>query len=254
MNYAKYFKTNQKVLLRIMSNFDSAADYSGAITAHIVSSNSTLFEVSLPFVISGDEGAAFSVGQKFQIISEYFGLELKLTCYLEGPTDKRVIRFSPCGDLEFSCRRAYPRCDLSAKIYCIRSAETLHQGRKQWETALKKLSSGTGLPNGKIERLTINLSAGGIAVPLLPATVTVGGLWLIYLDIDNSKIRTWTLGEVVWKKVMENGAHHSGLQFVAISVEDQQQIHSHVINELKKQGCEVDWSLVKKTSLHQLHF
>lgn len=249
MNLAKYFKLRQKVLLRRFSTDDDLQS-AEAIAATVIDCNDEMLEVSLSYQFDKGKGelGGFLSEQMLIIMSEYFGLGVKMTGRVTGISKNGIVRLTPAADLELFSRRRFPRSNVVAQLCHARCTGTLDSCRRQWQLAMER-----GRPGSKIEPRTINLSAGGASIPLPPPVIN-GQLYLLYLELNDCKIATWTLAEVVWSKSLETDQLSTGLRFVEIAVKDQIAINLYIIEDLKRQGCDIDWSLKKAELLQVLEF
>ena len=151
-----------------------------------------------------------------------------------------ILRIRPNDDLEVFSRRAYPRVDLTSTALVLRGVGSLTACRKHWNAATRALAAGKGIPPNLTPRqMKINLSAGGLALPLAPP-VREAELCLVYLALDTGKLALWTGCEVAWTQTANDGVQANGLRFVAIMANDRTRLNDYVCGELRRQGRDVD--------------
>ncbi|HEY6838926.1 MAG TPA: PilZ domain-containing protein [Geobacteraceae bacterium] len=252
MNYARYLKPRQKIqLLSVISGEHARSEVT---TAYVIGCDDERIDLSLPYPLHDADGAPFAPGQEFVIMSDCFGMGLRLSATLEAYGKDATVRLIPRHDLQIFSRRAYPRADVMATVCCMRGKAPLRLFQKHWTAAVKQLAAGKGHPGtGRVKRLTINLSAGGISIPL-EAPVREAELCLVFIELDPG-LTLWTVGEVVWTKPVENGLQSTGLRFVEITASDQEKVNAFVVSVLQRQGgADAEAGKLKQEALALMEF
>ncbi|HEY6007944.1 MAG TPA: PilZ domain-containing protein [Geobacteraceae bacterium] len=239
MHYDRYFKPRQKILLHLLDSGEEGRR-SVVPTAEVRVCGADHIELALPYPVRQGEGEPFAPGQHFELMADCFGMGLRVTgVVLEGGSDT-ILRIRPNDDLEVFSRRAYPRVDLTTTALVLRGVGTLASCRKHWGNATRAMAAGKGLPpNLNPQPMRLNLSAGGLALPLAPP-VREAELCLVYLELDNRKLTLWAGCEVAWTKAASDGPQSTGLRFVAIMTDDRTRLNSFVCDELRRLGRDVE--------------
>lgn len=253
MNYAKYLKPRQKVQLLTVIPAGEPARFE-LTTAFVIGCDDDRIDISLPYPLHDGDGAPFAPGQEFIIMSDCFGMGLKLSATLVSYGKDATVTLRPRHNLEIFSRRAYPRADVIATVCCMRGKAPLRMFQKHWSAAVKQLAAGKGHPGtGRVKRLTINLSAGGISIPL-EAPVREAELCLVFLELEPGVLSLWTVCEVVWTKPPENGTQATGLRFVEITAPDQEKVNAFVVNLLHRLGSDVETGKMTPEALAYMEF
>ena len=239
MHYDRYFKPRQKILLHVL-NSGEEHHRSEVATAQVVACGADLIELLLPYPVHQGEGEVFAPGHRFELMAECYGMGLRLTGEVLDGGNGTTLRIRPNDDLEVFSRRSHPRIDLTANAIVLRGVGSLTACRKHWNAATRALAAGKGIPPNLTPRqMKINLSAGGLALPLAPP-VREAELCLVYLALDTGKLALWTGCEVAWTQTTNDGVQATGLRFVAIMASDRTRLNDYVCGELKRQGRDVD--------------
>lgn len=252
MEYSKYFKTKQKILLRTIT--DEEPRQSQVLTSYLVLCGPDFFDVEFPYVIKDHKDFPFNEGTNFCLMSDSFGLGIKLTGHIQKKIDQAVIRIVPHDDMEVFSHRKYCRIDTTVGISCKRNLGNFNSSLIEWASAAKK-----GEPNKwlntlpPLEKMEINLSAGGVSIPMdLP--IAVAELCLVLIRIDDGQAPMLTLSEVVWFRLTDSGSLLAGLRFVQITHPDQERINEFVNGCLKARGEEGLSFSPSREQLDKMHF
>lgn len=252
MNYSKYFKSGQEILLLNLT--EDIPKRTETITAYLLRCTDDFFDLTLPYNVNDSNDFPFDMGTTFRLLSNALGLGIQLTVQLKELVSRSVIRVTPNAEMEVFGRRKFLRADMTVGVYCKRGAGTLRAYRSQWNAAMKSLAAGTAFPPGfSPARVEINLSAGGLALQLTPPAATAE-LCIVLIDLADGEPPVIALCEVVWIEMGESGKQTSGLRFVEIMKADQERINKIVIEELKKQGQDVQWQNYRIELLDKMHF
>lgn len=251
MNCSKYFKSGQEILLLNLT--DDQPKRIETVTGHLLRCADDFIDVTLPYAVSDSQDFPFERGTPFCILSNALGMGIQITGHLQEVVGRSVIRVSTHGDMEVFGRRKFLRADMTVGVFCKRGPGTLRAYRAQWNAALKAVAAGTAFPPGfSPARIQVNLSAGGIAMPLTPPAA-VAELCLMLLDL-NDGAPIVTLCEVMWVDATGTGKPVTGLRFAQIMKADQERINNRVMDELKKQGQDVQWQNYRVELLDKMLF
>lgn len=239
------------MLLNLTEDFPKRTE---TITAYLLRCTDDFFDLTLPYNVNDGNDFPFEMGTTFCLLSNALGLGIQLTAKLQELVGRSVIRVTPNGDMEVFGRRKFLRSDITVGIFCKRGPGTLRSYRTQWNAAIKSLAAGTAIPPGfSPARVEINLSAGGLAMHLSPQAA-IAELCIVLLELGDGNQPVIALCEVVWLEMGESGKQMSGLRFVEIMKTDQERINNVVIEELKKQGQDVQWQSYRIEVLDKMHF
>ena len=254
MKYSRYFKPQQKVLLKSLTDVHDPS-YFEAITACFVRGEKDFFDLAIPYEVGSDDTAPFGPGTKFVLFSDAFGLGLQLTGQFAGFVDRRTIRVAPHDNLEAFTRREYLRADVTAGIHSVRGKWNLASCRQRWHGAIRAIGRDGG--HAALQHLVlqqVNLSAGGIRL-FLQAPVEVAELCLVVIAPGDPKPPVCALCEVAWTgDVAPTGMQPAGLRFVNILDEDRLRLDRQVRATLKQQGHDFPDSPERQDLLDRMHF
>lgn len=252
MSYSKYFKSGQEIVL--LNQTETSPKWTETISANLLRCTDEYIDLTLPYPITDTQDIPFAQGTQFCLLSNALGLGIQLTGHLQEIVGRSVIRITPHDDMEVFGRRKFLRADMNVGVFCKRGPGTLRTYRTQWNAALKSLAAGTAFPPGfSPAKIEVNLSAGGVAIPLSPPAA-IADLCLILLDIYDGGQPIIALCEVVWAEMTESGQQTAGLRFAQIMKADQERINNKVMDELKKQGQDVQWQSYRLELLDKMLF
>ena len=224
MPYFKYFKSGQKIYLRALSPPLEPGRFE-ALTVYFQDGQKSFFNLTLPYRAEAGETYPFTPGMPFELLSEAFGLGLRLTCTFAGQQGPNLIRVAIEEDLQIFQRRDRPRLDLAVGLRYTKGRGTLRSFRQQWEKNLDILAKTTDpakLP--PFPRVPVNLSSGGIRLRIRPP-IEIADLCLLLLQLQPGESPLCTLAEVVWTaEKEEKGRFTAGMRFLSILEADQKRI------------------------------
>jgi len=228
MPFRKYFRVDQKLLLRPISEA-SGQERVETLTAFFIQSNGDLFDLRLPYESPPGEGFPFNPGMPCELHSESIGLGLRLTGNFAEQVDPARIRIQVNQDLQAFQRRLHPRSNGRVGLQFTRGRGTLRSFRQQWEKNVRILEQNpdpTKLPT--FSRSEVNISAGGIRFQLKPPAL-VADLCMVLIQLEPDSLPICTLGEIVWlAEIDDKGLQAAGMQFIDILKRDQQRLAEHV--------------------------
>lgn len=229
MQYKKYFKPGQRVILKTLPGA-SSSEVGETFTTFLVRCEQGLFELSLP-IQQHPQKLLLDADTSFEVLSEAFGLGLRFVGQFFEYADHNILRLRADGNLTLFYRRHHLRADTQVGLLYTRSRGGLRETRAQWSKSIKILErpdEGSRLP--PFNRCRVNLSAGGIRFPV-KTPVEVADLFLVFLNIKDNEPPICILSEVVWVDNSEmDGARTAGIRFVDILDSDQKRIDRFVQN------------------------
>ncbi|MHB8713809.1 MAG: hypothetical protein ACYC9T_16055, partial [Trichloromonadaceae bacterium] len=168
MNYTKYFKTGQKILLRPLDPAEQG-DRGESLTVYFKDFCQGLFELELPYRSEQEETYPFDEAIPLELLSDAFGVGIRTTALFRGSPTPNLIRVEPTAELSLFQRRIKARADLSIGLRYTRGLGKLRTFREQWRKNVQILAASTDLSRlGSSPRCTVNLSGSGIRFMLKP--------------------------------------------------------------------------------------
>lgn len=225
MRYSKYFKSEQKILLRSLA--PNASGRLDALTVYFYGGGPDYMDLTLPYQARGDEGFPFPPDMPFEILSDAIGLGIRLTGRFQEQCGEDRIRLRINDDLQVFQRRLAGRVDVTIGLGYTKGRGTLRTFRAQWEKnaqILAKTKDPSKLP--PLPRVKVNLSRGGIRFRIKPP-VEVADLCLLLLKFDERETPICALAEVVWLDEQPTDDRRTvGMQFLSILEADQKRIEA----------------------------
>lgn len=224
MNFTKYFKTGQKILLRPLAPAEQG-DRGESLTVYFRDFSKGMFELELPYRTQQDEDYPFDESIPLELHSDAFGVGVRTTALFRGSPGAQLIRVEPTAELTLFQRRIKARADLTIGLRYTRGLGKLRSFREQWRKNVQILSASKDLSRlGTSPRCAVNLSGSGIRF-LLKAPVEMAELFMLLLELAPGEVPICALAEIVWVATPEeSGLVSAGMRFVNILDKDQQRI------------------------------
>jgi c-di-GMP-binding flagellar brake protein YcgR len=232
MNYARYFKTEQKVFLIDISPERELETFQ-SFTGHIAESGGDFLDITFPYPSVLSDVFPFAEGMSFKFTSESFGVGVQLSARFGGRRPGGLFRFHPTGNLELFQRRQIPRVDLNLPFAQLRKRMAPVDLQGEWKRQCELIQLGGQLPV-TLESQSINLSAGGFRSQV-QGDAGIAELCLCYLDISDGEPVVCAIAEVVWTGEQQPETV-CGCRFITISKNDQQRLSRFVLERLTAQG------------------
>lgn len=232
MNYARYFKTDQKVFLINISP-DRRSDVYESLTGIVAECGEKHFHLSFPYLSTSDEVFPFREGMYFKVTSETFGVGVQLSARFEGTRADGCCCFTPTGNLELFQRRQIPRFDLSLPMLAVRKKGSPGDLKDEWERSISQAASSAG-EAPPFERSFLNLSAGGVRFEV-EGEVDVSDLYLIEIDLEDGGAPVSVVAETVWFRTEETRTV-CGNRFILILKKDQERLIRLITDCLDRDG------------------
>ncbi len=233
MNYQRYFKSGQQLLLKAQS--DSVQDVrTELMTVFVVSLEEDSLVLSLPYGDDAVEQYPFSEGLPFEISTEAMGLGIRTTGSFKEKIDGNQFALKLNPDLQMFQRRISQRFNCQLGIRFSRAANSLQTMREIWEKNIKVLYSPEApLVFSGFKSSRINISSGGIRFAIKPPA-DQGELCLVLINLEDSKPPICAIAEIVWSYQEDESAMTAGMRFINILSEDQQRIDNFIAKNNKK--------------------
>lgn len=224
MNYSKYFKTGQKILLRPLVPADQD-DRGESLTVYFKDFSQGMFELELPYRTQQEETYPFDETIPLELLSDAFGVGIRTTALFRGSPTPQQIRVEPTEQLAIFQRRIKARADLNIGLRYTRGLGKLRSFRDQWRKNVQILADSKDLSRlGTSPRCAVNLSGSGIRFQL-KGPVETAEIFLLLLELAAGEAPICALAEVVWVDPgSEPGQVSAGMRFVNIQDKDQKRI------------------------------
>jgi len=227
MNYQRYFKPDQKLLLKVQKDAENSA-MTELMSVFVVSLDEDSLLVSLPYGADAVDQYPFSEELSFEITTESMGLGIRATGRFEKIIDGNKFTIRLNSNLEMFQRRISKRLDCQLGIRFSRAAKTLQTMREVWEKNLKVLYSPEApLIFDGFKSYRVNISSGGMRFSIKPPA-DQGELCLVLINLEDGKPPVCAIAEVVWVYMQEESVVTAGMRFINILSEDQQRIDNFI--------------------------
>lgn len=243
MNYSKYLKPGQKLLMRALVR-QSGPERLDALSVFLQGREEDYLDLVLPYEVRESQDYPFAPGMAFEFLSEAMGLGVRLTGEFHSARGPNRIRIRHHRDLVLIRRRNAPRSEVTVGLRYTKGRGMLRNFRAQWEKNVQLVKDGQwphNLPAFPPTRA--NLSCGGIRFDLR-APVRVADLCLLLIDLGDGRPPIPALSEVVWHSdLVIDDCCQAGLQFLNILEEDRQRLatflseHRHLAVPAPPQAC-----------------
>lgn len=232
MNYQRYFKSGQQLLLKALHDTEQN-NYTELMSVFVVSVEEDSLVLSLPYGADAVNQYPFKEGLLFEITTEAMGLGVKTTGTFKKKIDGNQFSLQLNPDLQMFQRRISQRFDCKLGVRFSRAAKTLQTMREIWEKNIEVLHS----PEAPIifdgfKSCQINISSGGIRFSIKPPG-NQGELCLVLVNLEDGKPPVCAIAEVVWVCMQDESAVTAGMRFINILSEDQQRIDDFIAKAKK---------------------
>lgn len=227
MNYQRYFKPGQDLLLRV----DDEVKQDGRtelMSVTVVALEEDRLLLSLPYGAEMVNAYPFTEDMPFIITTEAMGLGVKASGRFIGKVEGNQFNLRIQPDLQMFQRRISQRLNCQLGIRFSRAARTLPTMKEIWERNLEVLHSPEApLVFEGFKKTRINISSGGIRLSIKPPA-DQGELCLVLVNLEDGKPPICAIAEVVWACMEDENAVTAGMRFINILSEDQQRIEAFI--------------------------
>lgn len=227
MNYQRYFKPEQQLLLRVNTDFnqDSRTEL---MTGYIVSAEQDTIVVSLPYGADAVEQYPFREKMPFEITTEALGMGIRAQGHFAKKVTGNQIEIHLSSELQMFQRRISQRHDCQIGIRFSRAAKSLQTMREIWERNIEVLHSPEApLIFDGFKPARVNISSGGLRLTIKPPA-NQGELCLVLANLEDSKPPVCAIAEIVWSCTQDETAITAGMRFINILSEDQHRIDKFI--------------------------
>jgi len=224
MPYSKYFRPDQKLLLRPLRDDQERVEN---LSVYVVRYQADEIRLYLPYGNRPGEEYPFEPDMPVELVGEVLGLGLRITGTVQRQLERDRIDVRLNNDLQAFQRRLHPRGDVTVGLRYTRGHGALRTFRGQWEKNVRLLADQRSLKKlGHFPRVAINLGTGGLRFAIR-SPVQVADLCMVLIQLQPGTTPICALAEVVW--IADEGDEQAekrtaGLQFINILKSDQQKI------------------------------
>ncbi|MBN1956832.1 MAG: PilZ domain-containing protein [Desulfuromonadales bacterium] len=227
MNYQRYFKPEQQLLLQVENDLSQNAR-TELMTINVVSCEEDRLVVSLPYDADAVDQYPFREEMPFEITTETMGMGVRTKGRFERKINSSQFAITLHSELQMFQRRISQRFDCMLGIRFSRAAKTLQTMRHIWERNLDVLYSPEApLIFEGFKSTRVNISSGGIRLSIKPP-VNQGELCLTLINLEDGKPPICAIAEVVWMCVKDEDAVTAGMRFINILGDDQKRIDTFI--------------------------
>ncbi|NIQ97412.1 MAG: hypothetical protein GWO11_02780 [Desulfuromonadales bacterium] len=229
MQLTKYLNPGQKVRLKVIKPEEEKAKFE-ALTGYVEECRPGNLDLELPYQVREEESYPFTSGMPLELVTENFGLGLRLSAHFVEKVSDQVIRIEVDEQLQAFQQRLKKRADSRVGLRFNKGQGTLRTLRERWRKNTEILHSGRDLSSLKsFSECEANLSSGGIRFEIT-IPVEIADIFLLLLDLGDGGPPVCALAEAVWtsEEMAKSGQMVVGLQFIAIMEQDQKRIDEFV--------------------------
>lgn len=232
MSINKYFKSDQKILLRPQD--DQGTGRIETLSAYYQAGGGGFCDLSLPYRTGPEEGYPFDSSTRIELLGDAMGLGIRGSGYFDRQLSDSSIRIRLDPDLEMFQRRLHQRCEARIGVRYTRGEGTLRSFRQQWQKNVELLQKTVDISRlGNFPQLPVNLSAGGLRLGIKPP-IEAAGLCMVLLQLEVDSLPICALAEIVWSADdAQGGLIPAGMQFINILTQDQRRIESFIAARLR---------------------
>jgi len=233
MSINKYFKSEQKILLRPQG--DDTPGTIETLSAYYLSGGEGYCDLVLPYRTNPDENYPFDSDTRIELLGDAMGVGIRGSGRFERQLNDKTIRIRLEPDLEMFQRRLHRRYDATIGVRYTRGVGTLRSFRQQWQKNIQLLQGPVDIAKlGTFPRFPVNLGAGGLRLGIKPP-IEIAGLCLVLLQLEPGSLPICALAEIVWSgnDDQSDGLFPAGMQFVNILAEDQKRIEQYITAGLR---------------------
>lgn len=229
--YAKYFKTGQKIQLRVL---DPTGGFREVLTVMFHDHGHGTIDLVLPYKSQEGEEYPFLPDMPLELSADALGMGIRMNVAFQGYTARKdVIRVVVTGELQIFQRRTQRRIDTVAGLRFSRGQGTLRTFREQWRKNVEILQKTDPATLPAFPEAQINLSNGGLRLTIKPP-LDKADLFLVLLQLRKGEVPVCALAEVAWmgSANLPEGRLSAGMQFIGIVESDRKRIDDYVKKHL----------------------
>lgn len=228
MNFKRYFKTDQQLVLQSQDNQASATMRTELMVVTAAGVEGNRLTVNSPYGSDIIDHYAITPDAIIEVTTDVMGMGARVSGHFEKKISSTQFTIVLNYDMALFQRRVKERRDCDLGIRFSRGAKTLPAMRSIWEKNLKVLYGPEApLIFQGFRSCRANISAGGICFAIKPAA-NQGDLCLILILLEDGKPPVCTIAEVVWSCMIDEEAATTGMRFINILKQDQDRINAFI--------------------------
>jgi len=238
MSLTRYFKPDQKVLLRRIDTSGPGEQFE-ALTAYVSEVGADSLDLEFPYRAEEEDIYPFERDQSFELKTISLGMGLKFRVNFVDRRGKNRVRFACGPNFQAFQQRPGPRIDIRIGLRFSRGEGEIGALRRLWEKNARLLHSGGKLTTLKDFRTCpVNISSGGMRFTS-NADMSISDVCLVLVNLDDGTGPICALAEVVWSS-QEEGSQliTTGMQFLNILEEDRKRIEDFIRADLRNKKRE----------------
>lgn len=225
MDLRKYFKAEQKVLLRHLGEGVVEGSFA-ALTAYVVSFSGMRLSLRLPYGNREGEGYPFTPAMSFEVLTDAITMGIRVTGTFIKTENHDTLLIELNRDFQAFQRRTHGRKDVTVGVRYTKGQGTLRTFHEQWLKNIDILDKTVREKLPAFPDCAVNLSRGGIRFAI-KKPITVADLCVLILDLKDDGKPLCTLAEVVWQSTQDTPQYREvGMQFLNILERDQKRIEN----------------------------
>lgn len=230
MNFKRYFKTDQQLVLQSHGTESSATKRTELMIVTVAGVEGNRLIVNSPYGSDVVDHYAITPDAIIEVATDVMGMGARVSGHLEKKISSNQFAISLNYDMSLFQRRVKERLDCDLGIRFSRGAKTLPAMREIWEKNLQVLYSPEApLIFQGFRPCRVNISAGGIRFAMKPAA-NQGDLCLILIHLDDSNPPVCVIAEVIWSCMIGEEAATTGMRFINVLKQDQERINAFIRN------------------------
>lgn len=228
MNFKRYFKTDQQLILQIQKNQSLPTNRTELMIVTVGGVENNRLIINSPYGSDVVDHYAITPDAVIEVTTDVMGMGARASGHFEKKISSNQFSLLLNYDMSLFQRRVKKRLDCDLGIRFSRGAKTLPAMREIWNKNLKVLYGPEApLIFQGFRTCRANISAGGIRFAMKPSA-NQGDLCLILIHLDDSKPPVCSIAEVVWSCMIDEEAATTGMRFINILKEDQDRIDAFI--------------------------
>lgn len=225
--YAKYFRPEQKVQLRLAN---PSLESTESLTLYVANHGPGYLDLASPYKNRDGEDFPLTPGMPMEISTESMGIGVKIAVeFIEYGPSSNLIRVKVVSDLKVFQRRTQPRVDILCGVRFTRGQGTLRSFREQWLKHIEIIGQTAPENLPPFTQSHLNLSATGLRLAIKPP-VERADLFLILVQLIPGTSPLCLLCETVWTGSVrdEEGRIFCGMNFIGMADADRKKIEAQI--------------------------
>ncbi len=228
MSYARYFKADHKVTLRVTVSKLGKEPRFDSIFGIVDACNEAALDITFPPPFDHVSDYPFTAGQKIEVLTDRYGMGISARAEFLNRTANGTVQLKLLGDLMYFNRRRNRRVNIDIWLGLEKSSESIAVMRGKWSQMAEHFRGDDPSPHlVDFCKQKISLSSTGLGLHT-HAPVKVGECFMIFMALDDKQSTICILGEIVRTDENAKGGSDIGVHFDCIEEDDRQRIEKIV--------------------------